>query len=1582
MGGKTTSSSSTVSVPPEVLARYNSVNSIAQSAAGIKQTPQLNSDGTPVTDSAGNPTYDYSMSPYQGYTGEFVAPVNQQESQSIQNINTDQFAAQPGISAGQAEVNQGLLAGESNTSSSLDTMSQATNQGNDLYAQSLGTVANGAQQSQGLYNQSLGSIGSAAGQAANQYGTLYGSINSAQDVGNNYAGLAGQYIQNSGAASQPLMQGDTALTGQGLQTGAQYAQQAQGYLNSGTQSVNAQQFGQNAVNQYMSPYMSDVVQSQQALMNQQNAQQQSALKGNAISSGAFGGDRAGIAQANLAQQQGLANQATMSNLLQQGYGQALGAFQQQQGVNLQAGQANRAAQQFGEQASAALGQQQYGQNLGAAQNFGNIGNTLYSQQMGQGQAMAGLGQQQYAQGLGAAQAQAGLIGQNYQMGAQQAGMQQSAAQGLFNQNAQQAGLQQQAAQGIFGQQAQNAAFQQQAGQSLFNMNQQAGMNTANLGLQSQQALLQGNQAALQGGQLMQQTQQAQDQAQYNQFLQQQGYPFQVAQYLANIAEGTGALSGSTTNSTGTAPFFSDRRLKKDIKKLGKTDDGLPIYKFKYKGDPSEQTHIGFMADEVEKKHPEAVGESQGFKTVDYDAATKDSAGGRIGLGSAGEGYAGGGLVSSDELQAIMAAGKNPFSGYGQNLSGPGASMKGAGLGSAGYVPAPNLAVPKLVTATPPSTSQKSGLQSAIGDVNQLKGLYDTAKSAKGMGSDALDYLKGLGAATGGAIHGYADGGSVDDTEPYGNAPEHEGYMAGVLKHMDAPHALMTAQNPTGSKSGGSGLSDITGAIGAAKSVMGIGSDIMEGLGSLFLLKDGGSVPYREHHDGSEGNVVGDQTPPDAQTVDPAIVDNSDNPQGLAPASFNPREILTNAAKSAGLAPEHLIRLSQAETGLKSQFGDENSSGGLLQMHVGHVSKKYPNPGLGDEFFHSVKPELDNKLSPQEKVAYLNDEKNQQEVSNFAAAHAAKNGFGAWSTARGLGLLGDVPSKGASVATGTPPAGLAAAMQTDDTPKTGLGAADTSEHKGSLGSISDAASSMGDWFDRNQKWLIPLMSGLGTMAGSNSRYLGAAILQGIGGAGSAYANLQKQQAEIMKDTLGIMKDRFTPVPQKDGSIMYYDKYGARLLTPDQYRTAAYSIVPANIRDRIFTNSSSAQGNTSAPPLTGGTSPTQATSTPAKNAPNQVASQPPAPQQMPSTAPATQQPPQTATQAPSQPSLQDAFKNADDAYNPFILAQEADAYRRQAEGATTIGDTTQATRFDQLSKDRQKLASDILSGDQQVLDKNGQPMLIPQIQDIKRNAEMDEKWAGEKVGMKKEYMDNATKYIGGYGNEISSVDAAIKLYQKIDTSGGTDKMANAISAANLIGRTIGVNITSPEMQAFQAAYAQGDKNATGEALNKVLQGLQRAPGAAISATLKTVADPTMPPSAKFEILTKARAEIQHDYDKYHDWLSGGTKLLPVENEDKWAKGNLSTSKYWEKTAASTQPFAGMNTTTSKIVTYQPAQNPDAGPTDKTSAPTPLPDRTKYTDEQLVQKAQAEIAKDPARKDAILQRLRQLVPSYGVQ
>jgi hypothetical protein len=152
---------------------------------------------------------------------------------------------------------------------------------------------------------------------------------------------------------------------------------------------------------------------------------------------------------------------------------------------------------------------------------------------------------------------------------------------------------------------------------------QAGQQYAALGTGAQGAALQGAAAQMQAGQQEQATQQADLTAKYQQFLQERGFPYQQAQFLANIAMGTGALSGSTTTTTGPSSFFSDRRLKEDVRVVGKTSDGQPIYTYKYKGDP--QTHMGLMAQDVEKKHPEAVGLAGGYKTVDYEKATDDSA---------------------------------------------------------------------------------------------------------------------------------------------------------------------------------------------------------------------------------------------------------------------------------------------------------------------------------------------------------------------------------------------------------------------------------------------------------------------------------------------------------------------------------------------------------------------------------------------------------------------------------------------------------------------------------------------------------------------------------------------------------------------------------------------------------------------------------------------------------------------------------------------------------------------------------------------------------------------------------------------
>jgi hypothetical protein len=89
----------------------------------------------------------------------------------------------------------------------------------------------------------------------------------------------------------------------------------------------------------------------------------------------------------------------------------------------------------------------------------------------------------------------------------------------------------------------------------------------------------------------QQNQQAAKQAQNSQYL-------QIASALASAAMS-----------------YSDKRVKKDIKKVGKTDAGLPIYTYKYKGD--DRTQMGVMAQDLEKSKPGAVKTVGGIKMVDY-----------------------------------------------------------------------------------------------------------------------------------------------------------------------------------------------------------------------------------------------------------------------------------------------------------------------------------------------------------------------------------------------------------------------------------------------------------------------------------------------------------------------------------------------------------------------------------------------------------------------------------------------------------------------------------------------------------------------------------------------------------------------------------------------------------------------------------------------------------------------------------------------------------------------------------------------------------------------------------------------------
>lgn len=90
---------------------------------------------------------------------------------------------------------------------------------------------------------------------------------------------------------------------------------------------------------------------------------------------------------------------------------------------------------------------------------------------------------------------------------------------------------------------------------------------------------------------------------------------QLANFNAQNQFRSDALGGLFGLGAAALPLLSDRRLKMDIRKVGKTDDGLNVYTYRYiTGGPVQ---MGVMADEVEKVKPEAVGEINGFKAVNY-----------------------------------------------------------------------------------------------------------------------------------------------------------------------------------------------------------------------------------------------------------------------------------------------------------------------------------------------------------------------------------------------------------------------------------------------------------------------------------------------------------------------------------------------------------------------------------------------------------------------------------------------------------------------------------------------------------------------------------------------------------------------------------------------------------------------------------------------------------------------------------------------------------------------------------------------------------------------------------------------------
>jgi len=595
------------------------------------------------------------------------------------------------------------------------------------------------------YKEALGMARQATSQPYQQYGgQLVAGLTPSQQQSianiNAAQGMALPAIQSgmgmTNEAAQYAREGaDYGRRGAGyIQQGGNYINQGAGYLGQGAGYVQqggaltqeaaernrlaAQGITPELYQRFYSPYVRDVANSTFANLMESQAQQQSGLKSGAIQAGAFGGDRSGVAQAEMARQQQLANAMSMSNIYNQGYGQAMGlAGQQVANLGETAGQLAGMGQQYGN-----LG----GQYVNIGNQYGNLG----AQSGALGTQYSGLGSQ-----IGSMGQQIGSMGQQY----------------------------------------------------------------AGLGAGAQASVLQGAQAQMAAGAQEQATEQARLQAAYEQWMQRQSYPYQQAQFFANIAQGLGAGAGGTSSTTAPAPNMfsqilggigaigsiygaSDKRVKENIEAVGKLNDGQTIYRYNFKGDP--KTQIGLLAQEVEHHKPGAVAEVKGLKMVNYKDATDDAAsmGGVVGPSEFRQGLAGGGEI--------------PYHPYGDARSYVPEGKAGGRSASIPDAPKP-FADEGLAkdwqTIMPLSKEQAGGLRKLASDVGidlPEKGDISALFKKKSVGPTEVEKawislsepgydIDGYGMSSGGLVgrRHYAAGGvmdqAIDEAAGLGAAPEFE-----------------------------------------------------------------------------------------------------------------------------------------------------------------------------------------------------------------------------------------------------------------------------------------------------------------------------------------------------------------------------------------------------------------------------------------------------------------------------------------------------------------------------------------------------------------------------------------------------------------------------------------------------------------------------------------------------------------------------------------------------------------------------------------------------------------------------------------
>jgi hypothetical protein len=291
----------------------------------------------------------------------------------------------------------------------------------------------------------------------------------------------------------------------------------------------------------------------------------------------------------------------------------------QQLANASAGQNNANAQTNMGLTNAALGQQ-FGQNVTSA-NFANAAQQqAYNQAQGNAQFQNAAQAQQYGQNLSDMQAQNTAVGQRFGMDTSNQASTNNAQTQQYNAAMANANLNNQQLSQLYNQQLQSGQLSNQASNQQLAQNQAIQQNDLNI-LQALRTGAQLNTANLPAVGVSQPAQLANWQGadmlgaatakgQYDQSM----YNAQLAAQSQMVSAGIGAAGALGGAGIGAA-VKSDRRLKKNIKRIGTHVLGIGLYTWDYLwGEP----FAGVMADEVEQVMPEAiVMHPSGFKMVNY-----------------------------------------------------------------------------------------------------------------------------------------------------------------------------------------------------------------------------------------------------------------------------------------------------------------------------------------------------------------------------------------------------------------------------------------------------------------------------------------------------------------------------------------------------------------------------------------------------------------------------------------------------------------------------------------------------------------------------------------------------------------------------------------------------------------------------------------------------------------------------------------------------------------------------------------------------------------------------------------------------